>query len=108
MVKEALAYNAAPMVLAHKHPSGSVEPTRADEFVTQTLKTALGWWMCGCLITWWCLTPMYVRLWSVAFFDGCTACVPCFHQRLVNTLRVSASKLWLRPGPGSKAGLSRC
>ncbi len=29
------------MVLAHNHPSGSVEPSRADESLTQTLKAAL-------------------------------------------------------------------
>ena len=39
--KEALAVNAAAVILAHNHPSGSVEPSRADEFLTQTLKTAL-------------------------------------------------------------------
>jgi DNA repair protein RadC len=26
---------------AHNHPSGSVEPSRADGFLTQTLKSAL-------------------------------------------------------------------
>ncbi len=41
VVKEALSVNAAVVILAHNHPSGSVEPSRADEFLTQTLKTAL-------------------------------------------------------------------
>ena len=41
VVKEALACNSAAVVLAHNHPSGSVEPSRADEFLTQTLKSAL-------------------------------------------------------------------
>jgi len=41
VVKEALARNAAAVILAHYHPSGSVEPSRADEFLTQTLKAAL-------------------------------------------------------------------
>ena len=41
MVKEALARNAAAVVLAHNHPSGVAEPSRADEFLTQTLKSAL-------------------------------------------------------------------
>jgi DNA repair protein RadC len=41
VVKEALGCNAAAVILAHNHPSGSVEPSRADEFLTQTLKTAL-------------------------------------------------------------------
>ena len=29
------------MVFAHNHPSGVAEPSRADEFLTQTLKSAL-------------------------------------------------------------------
>ena len=41
VVKEALAVNAAALILAHNHPSGAPEPSRADEYLTQTLKTAL-------------------------------------------------------------------
>ncbi len=41
VVKRALALNAAAVVLAHNHPSGVAEPSRADEFLTQTLKAAL-------------------------------------------------------------------
>ena len=41
VVKEALARNAAAMILAHNHPSGLAEPSRADELLTQTLKAAL-------------------------------------------------------------------
>jgi DNA repair protein RadC len=41
VVKRALALNAASVVLAHNHPSGVAEPSRADELVTQTLKSAL-------------------------------------------------------------------
>jgi len=41
VVKESLAMNAAAVILAHNHPSGAAEPSRADEFLTQTLKTAL-------------------------------------------------------------------
>ena len=41
VVKAALELNAAAVVLAHNHPSGSVEPSRADELLTQTLKSAL-------------------------------------------------------------------
>ena len=41
VVKEALSLNAAAVVLAHNHPSGTEEPSRADEYLTQTLKTAL-------------------------------------------------------------------
>jgi DNA repair protein RadC len=41
VVKEALMLNAAAVILAHNHPSGVAEPSRADEFLTQTLKAAL-------------------------------------------------------------------
>lgn len=41
LVKAALACNAAAVAVAHNHPSGSAEPSRADEFLTQTLKSAL-------------------------------------------------------------------
>ena len=41
MVKGALARNAAALAVAHNHPSGEVEPSRADEMLTQTLKSAL-------------------------------------------------------------------
>lgn len=41
VVKEALARNAGAVVLAHNHPSGAAEPSRADEFLTQSLKSAL-------------------------------------------------------------------
>ena len=41
VVKQALALNAAAVVLAHNHPSGVAEPSRADEFLTQTLQAAL-------------------------------------------------------------------
>jgi DNA repair protein RadC len=38
----ALGHEAAAVVLAHNHPSGSVHPSRADEHLTYTLKQALG------------------------------------------------------------------
>lgn len=41
VVKAALQRNAASVMLAHNHPSGLPEPSRADEALTQTLKTAL-------------------------------------------------------------------
>ncbi len=41
VVLRALHHHAAAVVLAHNHPSGSVQPSRADEALTQTLKTAL-------------------------------------------------------------------
>ncbi|WP_411881763.1 RadC family protein [Polaromonas sp. YR568] len=41
VVTRTLALNAASVVLAHNHPSGSAQPSRADEALTQTLKAAL-------------------------------------------------------------------
>lgn len=41
VVKRALAVNAAAVVLAHNHPSGCAEPSRADAHLTQVLKSAL-------------------------------------------------------------------
>jgi DNA repair protein RadC len=41
VVKRALHHGAAAVVLAHNHPSGSVQPSRADVALTQTLKAAL-------------------------------------------------------------------
>ena len=41
VVKRALALEAASVVLGHNHPSGTVQPSRADEALTQTLKSAL-------------------------------------------------------------------
>ena len=41
VVKAALQHNAAAMILAHNHPSGVAEPSRADELLTQSLKQAL-------------------------------------------------------------------
>ena len=41
VVVRALHHQAGAVVLAHNHPSGSVQPSRADEMLTQTLKSAL-------------------------------------------------------------------
>ena len=41
VVKQALKYNAAAVILAHNHPSGVAEPSRADEQLTSRLKEAL-------------------------------------------------------------------
>ncbi len=41
VVLRALHHNASAVVLAHNHPSGNVEPSRADEALTHTLKAAL-------------------------------------------------------------------
>ena len=42
VVKQALARNAAAVILAHNHPSGVAEPSQADEIITRRLKEALG------------------------------------------------------------------
>ena len=41
VVKQALARNAASVIVAHNHPSGVAEPSLADEQVTRRLKEAL-------------------------------------------------------------------
>ena len=41
VVLRALHHQAAAVVLSHNHPSGSVQPSRADEHLTQTLKASL-------------------------------------------------------------------
>ena len=41
VVKVSLAHNAASIILAHNHPSGSPEPSAADHTLTQALKQAL-------------------------------------------------------------------
>jgi DNA repair protein RadC len=41
VVKESLKHNSAAVILVHNHPSGSTQPSRADEYLTNTLKQAL-------------------------------------------------------------------
>lgn len=41
IAKEALQRNAAAVILCHNHPSGSPEPSRSDELLTQNIKSAL-------------------------------------------------------------------
>ena len=41
VVTRALQNHAAAVVLSHNHPSGNIEPSRADETLTQTLSAAL-------------------------------------------------------------------
>lgn len=41
VVMAALAHGASAVILSHNHPSGSVQPSRADEMLTQTLKQTL-------------------------------------------------------------------
>jgi DNA repair protein RadC len=41
VVKQALARNAAAVILAHNHPSGVAEPSQADELITARLRDAL-------------------------------------------------------------------
>ena len=41
VVKRALAYNAAAVIFAHNHPSGSAEPSQADRKITRQCADAL-------------------------------------------------------------------
>ncbi len=41
VVRRAIELQAASVILAHNHPSGVAEPSRADEYLTQTLASAL-------------------------------------------------------------------
>ena len=41
VVRLSMSRNAGAVILAHNHPSGVAEPSRADEFLTQSIKTAL-------------------------------------------------------------------
>jgi DNA repair protein RadC len=41
IVKSALRHNAAGVIFSHNHPSGSLEPSGADQALTRTLKQAL-------------------------------------------------------------------
>lgn len=41
VVKRALAYNAAALILCHNHPSGIAEPSQADRVLTKRLQKAL-------------------------------------------------------------------
>lgn len=42
VVKAALSHNAAGVIIAHNHPSGSPEPSHADRTLTKALQQALG------------------------------------------------------------------
>lgn len=42
VVKRALHYNAAAVILVHNHPSGCSEPSQSDKQITQELKHSLG------------------------------------------------------------------
>jgi beta-glucosidase-like glycosyl hydrolase len=42
VARRALERNAAAVILAHNHPSGLAEPSRADRLLTDALKRALG------------------------------------------------------------------
>ena len=42
VVKEALALNAAAVILTHNHPSGLVDPSASDKAITRRLVKALG------------------------------------------------------------------
>lgn len=40
IIKAALKYNAASIIIAHNHPSGNCEPSEADRILTQRIETA--------------------------------------------------------------------
>lgn len=40
ILKKALQYNATGIILCHNHPSGSLKPSKADEYLTQKIKDA--------------------------------------------------------------------
>ncbi|HHJ13696.1 MAG TPA: JAB domain-containing protein [Gammaproteobacteria bacterium] len=42
VLRQALAHNAAAVILAHNHPSGVTEPSEADRHITRRLREALG------------------------------------------------------------------
>jgi DNA repair protein RadC len=41
VLRQTLLHNATAVILAHNHPSGVLEPSQADEFITRRLKDAL-------------------------------------------------------------------
>ena len=41
VVRQGLRHNAVACIVYHNHPSGCAEPSRADEYLTKTLKSAL-------------------------------------------------------------------
>lgn len=41
VVTQALVHNAASVILTHNHPGGALQPSMADEALTQTLRSAL-------------------------------------------------------------------
>ncbi|MCK2094550.1 RadC family protein [Thauera aromatica] len=41
IVQQALAHNAAALIVAHQHPSGCSEPSSSDRLLTERLKSAL-------------------------------------------------------------------
>ena len=41
ILRAALRHHSCAIILAHNHPSGAVQPSRADEVLTQTLKASL-------------------------------------------------------------------
>ena len=41
VLRQTLVHNASALILAHNHPSGVMEPSQADEFITRRLRDAL-------------------------------------------------------------------
>ena len=42
VLRQALHHNATAVIFAHNHPSGALEPSPADDFITRRLKDLLG------------------------------------------------------------------
>lgn len=61
VVKAALRHNAAAVIFAHNHPSGTPEPSGADQTLTETLRRALA------------LVDVRVLDHFVVAVDGCTS-----------------------------------
>ena len=51
IARRCLELNAAAVILAHNHPSGSIQPSRADMHITGRIKKPCRCWMCACWIT---------------------------------------------------------
>jgi DNA repair protein RadC len=40
-MRQAIVHNATAVIVAHNHPSGVMEPSQADEYITRRLRDAL-------------------------------------------------------------------
>ena len=73
VVKIALEYNAAAVILVHNHPSGDPEPSQADRTLTTILKTPATWLVPGYWIMWWWVMKAACRWqnWVICNSDVC-------------------------------------